>query len=55
MIVRSSASLETITALTRFGEHVISRYLLIAELVRLLLVGQLSYPIGHLILPARFV
>ena len=55
MIVRSSAFLETIKAPTMFGDHVISHFLLIAELVRLLLVGELSYPTGHIILPVRFV
>ena len=47
VIVHSSASRETIAAPMRFRDHVISHYLLIAELVRLLLIGQLLYPIGH--------
>ena len=38
----------------RFGDHVISHYPLIAESVRLLRVGQLWYPIGHIILPVVF-
>jgi len=38
----------------RFEDDVISHYLLIVESVRLLLVGQLSYPIGHIILPVGF-
>ena len=38
----------------RFGDDVISHYLLIVESVKLLLVGQLSYPIGHIILPVGF-